>query len=103
MGETAFLPQFKVELPKSVTFREIPSFCKIKDLRRVECFLQSGRAMETNTKTELNFTIDTAKLNPGPLIVRANVSSNSDEANHVDNMDELQIECIEFSEIEIIG
>lgn len=103
MGETAFLPQFTVELPKPVTFREIPSSCKIKDLRRVDCFLQSGQAMDNNTKTELYFTIDTIKINPGQLIVRANVSSTSDDANYVDNRDELIIECIEFSEIEITG
>lgn len=59
--------------------------------------------MENNTTINLTFTIDTLKLNPGFLEVRANVSSISDDADAEDNRDNLQIKCIEFSEIEITG
>lgn len=92
-----------VELPQPVSFYTIPQSCKQESTVLLRCVFGGGRPLFENGEARLTITIDTKRLEPGDVIIMANVTSSGDETDYSDNTIETLITCLEFSEIESIG
>lgn len=97
------MPTLYVELPRLTSFYTIPQNCKQESTILIRCVFNAGRPLFEKSEARLTITIDTTRLEPGDLMILANVTSSGDESDFSDNVMETIITCSEFSEIETIG
>lgn len=96
------MAQINITIPESVNFLKTPSNCELEN-RQLLCNIKQGSPLKKGEIEFLNVTLDTINLQGTELLVKANVSSASDEGNDKDNYVIDVIPLSEFSDVEISG
>ena len=101
-GETAYLVELTIIIPKDLKFAQNPSNCNINNERTtMNCDVNVGKQLDD--KENVNFTVsfDVTRLTGTEFEVNAFVSSSGIELKPDDNQLQLKLSLEEFSEIEL--
>ncbi|KAH8346896.1 hypothetical protein KR059_001980, partial [Drosophila kikkawai] len=101
-GETAYLPQFKVNSTSRLTFAQVPGDCQVSEAVMM-CNLNGGQALGTGETDSVTVSFDVSQLSGESLVVTAEVFSTGNEKNITDNKHVNEISLREFTEIDIMG
>lgn len=92
-----------VKLPSRTSFYSVPTNCKQESTNYMTCVFSNGRPLFEKDSAKMTISVDTTRVEPGELIISANVTSSGAESDWIDNTIDTIITCQEFSEIEVIG
>lgn len=104
-GETAFLTQLLISIPKSLSpMKFLPPGCRLQKAAAVIiCDINDKSPLYNNDSADLKLTLNTTNLQGNTLNIIATVRSNGNESNVRDNYVNTTITLAESSDIEILG
>jgi hypothetical protein len=100
LGESAYFPELKIEIPNSVKFLMVPSLCKSLSNSKISCKIRSV-SLKHDEKELVNITLDVSEIQHREINISAVASSSGDEVDVRDNVDLISISFGERSLIDV--